>query len=36
VELVTRQTSSSVDVALGEVAALVKEKVREDLLLGEA
>ena len=36
VELVRRQTSSSVDVALGEVAALVKEKVREDLLLGEA
>ena len=36
VELVTRQTSSSVDVALGEVAKLVKEKVREDLLLGEA
>ena len=36
VELVTRATSSSVDVALGEVAALVKEKVREDLLLGEA
>jgi prolyl-tRNA synthetase len=36
VELVTRQTSSSVDVALGEVAKLVKEKVREALLLGEA
>jgi prolyl-tRNA synthetase len=36
VELVTRQTSSSVDVPLGEVAKLVKEKVREDLLLGEA
>jgi prolyl-tRNA synthetase len=36
VELVTRATSTSVDVALGEVAALVKQKVREDLLLGEA
>jgi len=36
VELVTRATSTSVDVTLGEVAALVKEKVREDLLLGEA
>jgi prolyl-tRNA synthetase len=36
VELVTRASSSSVDVALGEVAALVKEKVREELLLGEA
>jgi prolyl-tRNA synthetase len=36
VELVTRQTSSSVDVALGEVAALVKKKVQEELLLGEA
>ncbi len=35
-ELVTRQTSSSVDVALSEVAVLVKEKVREELLLGEA
>ena len=30
VELVTRASSSSVDVALGEVAALVKEKVREE------
>ncbi len=36
VELVTRATSSSVDVALGEVAALAKEKVQEELLLGEA
>jgi prolyl-tRNA synthetase len=36
VELVTRATSSSVDVALGEVAALVKEKVQEERLLGEA
>jgi prolyl-tRNA synthetase len=36
VELVTRATSSSIDVTLGEVAKLVKEKVREDLLLGEA
>ncbi|MFZ0306040.1 MAG: proline--tRNA ligase [Terracidiphilus sp.] len=36
VELVTRATSTSVDVPLGEVAAMVKEKVREELLLGEA
>jgi len=36
VELVTRATSSSVDVALGEIAALLKEKVQEELLLGEA
>jgi prolyl-tRNA synthetase len=36
VELVTRATSSSVDVALSEVAVLLKEKVREDMLLGEA
>jgi prolyl-tRNA synthetase len=36
VELVTRATSSSVDVALGDVTALVKEKVQEELLLGEA
>ncbi len=33
VELVTRATSTSVDVALHEVAALVKERVQEDTLL---
>ncbi len=33
VELVTRATSTSVDVALGEVVALVKERVEEDALL---
>ena len=33
VELVTRATSSSVDVALGEVVAHLKERVREDALL---
>jgi prolyl-tRNA synthetase len=33
VELVTRASSSSVDVALNEVAALVKERVQEDALL---
>ncbi len=33
VELVTRATSSSVDVALGAVVALVKERVAEDALL---
>jgi prolyl-tRNA synthetase len=33
VELVTRATSSSVDVALTEVVALVKERVAEDALL---
>jgi len=33
VELVTRATSSSVDVALNEVVALVKERVEEDALL---
>ena len=36
VELVTRATSTSIDVALGEVAALVKQKVQEERLLGEA
>jgi prolyl-tRNA synthetase len=34
VELVTRATSTSVDVALGEVVALVKQRVEEDGLLG--
>ncbi|MDR3772706.1 MAG: proline--tRNA ligase [Terracidiphilus sp.] len=33
VELVTRATSTSVDVALNEVVALVKERVQEDALL---
>jgi prolyl-tRNA synthetase len=33
VELVTRATSTSVDVALGDVVALVKERVAEDALL---
>jgi len=33
VELVTRASSSSVDVALGEVVALVKKRVQEDALL---
>jgi prolyl-tRNA synthetase len=33
VELVTRATASSVDVALGDVVALVKERVQEDALL---
>src|ERR1019366_453253 len=33
VELVTRASSSSVDVALNEVAALVKERAQEDALL---
>ena len=33
VELVTRATSSSVDVALSEVVALVKKRVQEDALL---
>jgi prolyl-tRNA synthetase len=33
VELVTRATATSVDVALNEVAALVKERVQEDALL---
>ena len=33
VELVTRATSTSVDVALDEVVALVKERVEEDALL---
>jgi prolyl-tRNA synthetase len=34
VELVTRATASSVDVGVGEVVALVKERVGEDQLLG--
>jgi prolyl-tRNA synthetase len=34
VELVTRATSTSVDVALADVVALVKERVEEDGLLG--
>jgi prolyl-tRNA synthetase len=33
VELVTRATATSVDVALNEVAALVIERVQEDALL---
>jgi prolyl-tRNA synthetase len=33
VELVTRATSTSVDVALNEVVALVKERIQEDALL---
>jgi prolyl-tRNA synthetase len=33
VELVTRATSTSVDVAIGEVVARVKERVEEDKLL---
>jgi prolyl-tRNA synthetase len=33
VELFTRATATSVDVALNEVAALVKERVQEDALL---
>jgi prolyl-tRNA synthetase len=36
VELVTRATSSSVDVALTDVAALLKERLEEDNLLGTA
>ncbi|MGC1461804.1 MAG: proline--tRNA ligase [Terracidiphilus sp.] len=36
VELVTRATSTSVDVALNEAVALVKERVQEDALLTEA
>jgi prolyl-tRNA synthetase len=36
VELVTRATASSVDVALNEVVALVKERVQEDALLTAA
>jgi prolyl-tRNA synthetase len=36
VELVTRATSTSVDVALTEVVALVKQRVEEDALLGSA
>ena len=33
VELVTRPTSTSVDVALGDVVALVKKRVQEEELL---
>ena len=33
VELVTRATSTSVDVALPDVVALVKERIEEDALL---
>jgi len=33
VELVTRATSTSVDVGLGDVVALLKERVEEDALL---
>ncbi len=33
VELVTRATSTSVDVALSEAVALVKKRVQEELLL---
>jgi prolyl-tRNA synthetase len=33
VELVTRATATSVDVALNEAVALVKERVQEDALL---
>jgi hypothetical protein len=36
VELVTRATSTSVDVAMEEVVAMVKRRVEEDLLLGTA
>jgi prolyl-tRNA synthetase len=35
VELVTRATSTSVDVAIGDVLALLKERVQEDALLTE-
>jgi prolyl-tRNA synthetase len=35
VELVTRATATSVDVALNEVVALVKERVEEDALVTE-
>ena len=35
IELVTRATSMSVDVALNEVVALVKERVEEDALVTE-
>jgi hypothetical protein len=35
VELVTRSTATSVDVALNEVVAFVKERVEEDALLTE-
>jgi prolyl-tRNA synthetase len=33
VELVTRATSSSTDVAIGEAVVLVKKRVEEELLL---
>jgi hypothetical protein len=36
VELVTRAHSASEDVALGNVAAHLKERVQEDLLLGDS
>jgi len=36
VELVTRATSTSVDVAMNEVVAMVKRRVEEDALLGTA
>ena len=36
VELVTRAAAGSVDVALGEAVALVKEKIQESELLGRA
>jgi prolyl-tRNA synthetase len=36
VELVSRATGTSEDVALADVAALVKKKVQEELLLGQA
>ena len=35
-EMVTRATSSSVDVTMGEVVALVKERVDEEGLLGNS
>jgi prolyl-tRNA synthetase len=34
VELVTRATATSVDVAVGDVVAHLKERVQEDALLG--
>ena len=36
VELVTRATSSSVDVAIGDLVALLKERVEEEILLGKS
>jgi prolyl-tRNA synthetase len=35
VELVTRSTATSVDVAIDEVVALVSERIQEDTLLSE-